>query len=256
MANALLDPTNTHFILVCESTAPLFSFPFIYEYFTSEPKGFLSNWPNTGHHWSKKFLPLIPRSDWGKGDAWFALLRSQAQTVVGDTEYYAYFKAVKLSNGYDEQYYQTLLWKKDPGGLISHTPMNVRWTQGPHFSITGAHPVKYESWHTTPGLIASLTGPYCAPGDPKRWRCHLFARKFRPAALQALMQLLPLPKALAPGEVDAMVEQWWGPQNETVPEEGVPGEGRAAGSYLEEWRGEVEKSKKGKGREAGGRGEG
>jgi len=40
MASALLDPRNTHFILVCESTVPLFTFDFTYEFSTSEPRGF------------------------------------------------------------------------------------------------------------------------------------------------------------------------------------------------------------------------
>lgn len=256
MANAMLDPRNTHFILVCESTVSLFAFPFVYEYFTTESRSFLMSPSNTGWHWKRQFEPFIPKADWAKGDAWFALQRRHVKLVLADTEYYRFFKSVKLTNGYDEHYSQTILRKLDPDGLISHTPMKSRWCHGPRFSIPGAHPLSYEYWQITPGFISSLAGPYCAHGDPKRWRCSLFARKFRPSTLDPLMKVLPFSDALSPGDVDQMVQRLWVSSSSSstmaeLPQGGVPGAGRAPGSYLEAWRGQMEKGKVGARAEGG-----
>jgi len=177
MASALLDPRNTHFILVCESTVPLFDFAFTYEYFTSEPRGFLMNWPNTGHHWKKNLLPLILRSEWVKGDSWFALRQLPRPHSSGRYRILPSLQAPRPQQRVRRTLLPDAPVEKDPQGLIAHTPMNVRWTQGPIFFIRGPHPVRYESWDITPGPVAGLSGPYCAPGNPRRWRCYLFARQ-------------------------------------------------------------------------------
>jgi len=86
LANALLDPRNTHFALVCESTVPLFTLPFVHQYLTSVNTSYLMNFPSTGMRWTDHFLPLIPRAQWAKGGAWFTLQRRHATMVVADIE--------------------------------------------------------------------------------------------------------------------------------------------------------------------------
>jgi len=84
----------------------------------------------------------------------------------------------------------------------------------------------------------------------------VLARKFSPTALQPLLRILPLRKPPTPERVDRMAEQWGSPQAVLLPPGGVPGAGRAAGSYLEAWRGQVEEDKRGRGARAGGEGVG
>jgi len=122
--------------------------------------------------------------------------------------------------------------------------MATRWEHSPHFRGNTFHPIRFEYWTITPGLVADLSGALLRPRGPKSWKCHIFARKFSPTALDPLLRLLPLPEAPTPEAVDRMAEQWASPEAVSLPQ-GVPGAGRAEGSYLEVWRGQVEEDKRG-----------
>jgi len=71
---------------------------------------------------------------------------------VADKEYYRYFARVKMTAAFDEHYFHTLLYRKDPEGMAPWMPMATRWKQGPHLRLDSPHPIRFEFSDTTPGF--------------------------------------------------------------------------------------------------------
>ncbi|GJP67703.1 hypothetical protein CLOP_g24492 [Closterium sp. NIES-67] len=189
LANALLDPGNSRFILVSESCVPLFNFTFVYKYLLASPEAYvrLKNEPgvNGRGRWRREFLPLVKLEDWRKGGQWFVVDREAARIIVADEIFYPLFKRFCRPPCYaDEHYMPTMLKVLMQGNVANRT---VTWTD---WSKAGAaHPAQFGAGQVTEKLIARMRGPpSCRVGD-EGVPCFLFARKLMPGALTELLQL-------------------------------------------------------------------
>jgi len=99
LASALLDPSNTHFTLLCKATLPLLDFNTTFHFITQAPNSFVHTTLPSYKVWSETFLPEVPGADWRRGSAWYTLQRRHASVVIADTEYYRAFKRVSLRMG-------------------------------------------------------------------------------------------------------------------------------------------------------------
>jgi len=192
LANALLDPSNTHFTLLCKSTVPLLDFNTTFHFITQAPNSFLHTNLPSYVVWSDKLLRQVPAEDWRRGSAWFTLQRKHASLVIADTEYYKAFERGSLSQGNEEHYFQTLLRKLDGGHLTDHSLMYAHWSHASSEAPLLRHPRAFHSPDVTPAQLAHARGPRCAEDEERWWQCRLFARRFAEDTLQPLMSLLPL----------------------------------------------------------------
>jgi len=151
LANALLDPRNTHFVLLSETCIPFYDFDFTFKYITQSPTSFLENTAPL-NWWSQTMLPLVPEDKLRKGSAWFAIQRRHAALIVADQEFYAQFdKGWGFGHGFDEHYYQTLLTHLDPGGLANRSVMYAAFKQWK------VHPIVYSFEDISPPFLASMS---------------------------------------------------------------------------------------------------
>lgn len=114
LANALLDLSNQHFILLSETCIPLFNFSIVYQYITKSSLSFLSSYDDpkkTGRgRYNKLMMPVVTLQQWRKGSQWFHLQRKLAIEVVSDHRYYLVFKQHCRPPCYmDEHYLPTLV---------------------------------------------------------------------------------------------------------------------------------------------------
>ncbi|KAG0465951.1 hypothetical protein HPP92_020115 [Vanilla planifolia] len=114
MANALLDFSNEHFVLLSESCIPVYNFPTVYKYLINSDHSFVESYdedsPRGRGRYSRHMYPDIKLHQWRKGSQWFELNRELAVKIVADYSCYVIFsKYCKPSCYPDEHYIPTYL---------------------------------------------------------------------------------------------------------------------------------------------------
>ena len=115
--NLSIQNNDTKFIVVSESTVPIKSFQYVYDYLTCNSKGFLKYTPHdsndhkTLEKWnkiymnhSKKFQHFqknIDKKHWFYNETWIIFNQEMIQLILNDNEYIHYFKDIYV---YDENY--------------------------------------------------------------------------------------------------------------------------------------------------------
>lgn len=124
LATALLDPHNSHFVLMCEATVPFFNFTFTRQCITNTPYSFVEATPSVWEHWQ---AALFPREDRRVGEPWFALQRRHAALVVSSISFYRAVRQAQLPDDLEARsYFSTLLSTQDPGGFYNRTLVYAR----------------------------------------------------------------------------------------------------------------------------------
>ncbi|KAJ4899168.1 hypothetical protein Rs2_13119 [Raphanus sativus] len=200
LAHALLDdPRNYMFALFSPSCVPIHSFDFTYKTLVSSRKSFieiLKDEPWQFERWAARgddaMLPEVRLEDFRIGSQFWALTRRHARMVARDRRIWEKFDktCVREDTCYpEENYFPTLLSMRDPRGCVPATLTHVDWTVS-----DGGHPRMYEAEEVAPELIVRLretrprygedgiNGSVSERSDP-----FLFARKFSPEALEALL---------------------------------------------------------------------
>ncbi|CAM6095572.1 unnamed protein product [Calypogeia fissa] len=137
LAHAILDPvfgaTNSWFVLACESTIPIHSFNFTYDYLMESQHSFVDSFKpkNQTLAWfdAANETPFA-REKARKGEMWWAIQLRHALMVLEDWD--IYYKYKRLCTWYcapDEQYIQTLLGMKDPQGIENRTVYYINWEE-------------------------------------------------------------------------------------------------------------------------------
>ncbi|MED6216362.1 hypothetical protein PIB30_007005 [Stylosanthes scabra] len=201
LASALVDdPNNYMFILLSDSCIPLHSFNFTYNVLANSNKSFVEMKPQDlgaffrytarGPH---AMLPEVRYEDFRYGSHWFSLTRQHARMVVADTRVWSKFKlpCLYLYVGIcypEEIYFPTLMNMLDSKGCVYASLTNVDWSLG----AFDGHPRMYKKDEVGPKLIWALRRDrpkYDEDVDGERHDPFLFARKFSPDALHALMAI-------------------------------------------------------------------
>ncbi|BBN07928.1 hypothetical protein MPTK1_4g07380 [Marchantia polymorpha subsp. ruderalis] len=188
LANALYDdPMNEWFALVSESCIPVRSFRHIYRALNSTAGSRIdcgygapgtmmrSRYTARGEY---AMLPEVPFEDFRLGSQWFSIRRRHAVMVIRDTKYWPKFRLPCLRHGAcapDEHYVQTVVGNLDATACLG-TATFVSWN-----GSRGGHPQSFDPDESTAHLIEAV--------QAQQKRRFLFARKFRPAALGALLAL-------------------------------------------------------------------
>lgn len=197
LGNALLEPSNSWFLLLSESCIPLFSFPETYAYFNNSPGvNFIESYEDLSQFGQgrlyrgryKAMAPEITSSNFRKGSQWFQITRDLALTAARDSPEYTKFKqhfcAIHPVCYIDEHFMATLAWIEYPNALAFRTLT--------YFAFRGfsPHPKKFAKRDTNKGLMKWLReGHNCTYNGQETSKCFLFARKFDPDALGALLDL-------------------------------------------------------------------
>lgn len=217
LAHALLDTTvrNEWFVFVCESSIPVRSFRYVYDFLMNSNVSFVEAFHPSSEYYSWNTMPEFPRKKLRKGEMWMAMRRKHARMVVGDSKFYRKFKrnckrSVRMCTP-DEEYIQTLLAIQDPAG-ITHTIMYVDWSR---VDLSKGSPFSHSAKHISPQLIRKIqnrarhvsgsplrTGNCSVPahtnlsatnrsygGIKPGAVCFLFARKFSKDAVIPLAKL-------------------------------------------------------------------
>ncbi|XP_075522286.1 glycosyltransferase BC10-like [Primulina tabacum] len=191
LANALLDFSNQHFVLLSESCIPLYNFSIIYSYLMNSTRSFVEVLDLPGPvgrgRYSHRMNPIIKLDQWRKGSQWFGMRRDLAVEVVADNTYLSVFKNYCNGSCYADEHYLPTLVNIKFGGINSNRGLTwVDWTRG------GPHPSKFIRPDVTPMFLEKLRdGTDCEyNGKPARV-CFLFARKFTNHALERLIRFAP-----------------------------------------------------------------
>ncbi|KAM0945838.1 putative glycosyl transferase, family 14 [Dioscorea sansibarensis] len=191
LANALLDLSNQHFILLSETCIPLFNFSIVYQYITKSSLSFLSSYDDpkkTGRgRYNKLMMPAVTLQQWRKGSQWFHLQRKLAIEVVSEHKYYLLFKQHCQPPCYmDEHYLPTLVTMFFPEFNSNRSITFVDWSRG------GSHPVTFKHRDVSEKLLQSIKhGSNCTYNGDSTTLCFLFARKFDPSTLGPLVKITP-----------------------------------------------------------------
>jgi hypothetical protein len=193
LANALLDQDNERFVLVSDSSIPVYDFPTSYAYLTGSNTSFVHSFANRDSdvRYNAFFQRRanITHAQWRKGVDWFEMDRALAIAVVSDDAYLPAFReycARRRACLMDEHYLATLLnvigWSRNANRTLNYED----WRRG------GGHPRTYGGRDVTDKLIKEIRdGDDCVyNGKPCR-TCRLFARKFAADALHPLLALAP-----------------------------------------------------------------
>ena len=135
----------------------------------------------------------ISLAQWRKGDQWFVMDRTFAVEVITDETYYGpVFRDGGHGVGHMEEHYiPTLVNVLGLGSRNSNR--SVMYSDWRH--PEGPHPKSYNDSVVTEELIKMMRrGVYngdCGYNGGVAELCALFARKFKPAALQPLLELAP-----------------------------------------------------------------
>ncbi|CAK0758242.1 hypothetical protein CVIRNUC_002605 [Coccomyxa viridis] len=175
---ALRDPMNQRFQLLCEYSLPLQSPLLVYQQFIKEPKSRLNacnTWDWQEHRtnssrdrWTPKMLPTIPEALWRKSSQWVELTRPHAMRIAEDTAVDAVIKK-HCTVGYDrklrrkrdcysdEHYVPTLMayLGLDNETTCSGNTMHVSW-QSSSGKYLGEHPMSYSTKSVTLGVFLWL----------------------------------------------------------------------------------------------------
>ncbi|XP_072964705.1 glycosyltransferase BC10-like [Typha angustifolia] len=189
IANALLDLSNERFVLLSEACIPLYNFSTIYSHLmnsTTSHVDFFDN-PSSRSRYDPRMEPQITIEQWRKGAQWFEMDRSLAIEIISDEKYFEVFrKSCGERCIMDEHYIPTLLnmisWRRNANKSITYTDWRAN---KPHPESFGRGDVNVELFKR---IRDSANCTY--NGSPSRV-CFLFARKFLPDTLDALMSLSP-----------------------------------------------------------------
>lgn len=190
LANALLDFSNERFILLSESCIPIFNFPTVYQYLTSSNHSFVESFdeptPRGRGRYRRQMAPQIKLYHWRKGSEWFELNRELALNIVADLKYYSIFMKHCRPSCYPDEHYIPTYINMFHGALNSNRTITwVDWSRG------GPHPAMFGRGDITVNFIQSIrnNGTICKHNFVPTSVCFLFARKFAPSTLEALLNI-------------------------------------------------------------------
>ncbi|XP_073387136.1 glycosyltransferase BC10-like [Physcomitrium patens] len=194
--NAILDETNSWFVLLSESCIPVENFPNSYRHITESQQNFIMAFQEStilhktrlyrGKH--KQMAPEVVVDNFRKGSQWFQINRDLALLVPNDTMFYNkfvnYFCQPHPVCYIDEHYLPTLFFSSRSETLAFRT---LTYFEFPHH---GPHPTKWDKTNTNAGLIKWIReGHSCSYNGLPTNRCYMFARKFDLNALPNLLEL-------------------------------------------------------------------
>jgi hypothetical protein len=202
LAYALLDYTtpNAWFHILSESSVPIRSFPFAYDYITNSDKSFVEAFFATSPWWHANWNTTgdmaVPEDLMRKGEAWFTVHRRHAGMIVGDHYVFPRFKHHWFEWGMpSEIYIPTLMSVADPQSIANHSLVYVNWRD----AVPGASsPFTYDHTTVSPDVIRGIqsltsnahgfyqfdkiwndtTENSCVYNGVPDSPCFLFARKF------------------------------------------------------------------------------
>ncbi|KAG9160039.1 hypothetical protein Leryth_005769 [Lithospermum erythrorhizon] len=187
LANALLDISNTRFVLLSEACIPLYNFTTIYKYLMESNTTFVESYddPSTvgRGRYSRRMMPHVSINQWRKGSQWIEVDRQVAVDIITDTKYFNLFKKYCRPDCYsDEHYIPTMVtmkfWRKNANRTLTW----VDWSKG------GPHPMRFGRYEVTVDLLKDLRkGGKCLYNGKSTDVCHLFARKFSYLSLNRLL---------------------------------------------------------------------
>lgn len=187
LANALLDISNERFILLSESCIPLYNFTTVYNYIMGSKYSFMGAFDDPGPYgrgrYNDNMLPEVNITKWRKGSQWFEVSRKLSLYIIQDTKFYPKFSRFCRPACYvDEHYFPTMLTIQAGNLLANRSITWVDWSRG------GAHPATFSSSDVTREFLKRIyEGKNCTYNDQPSSICFLFARKFSPGALDALL---------------------------------------------------------------------
>lgn len=191
LANALLDFSNYHFVLLSESCIPLFNFSTIYSYLMNSTRNYVQTYDFPGPvgrgRYKEQMYPTITIEQWRKGSQWFAVDRNLATEIISDQTYFPIFQKHCKSSCYaDEHYLPTFVgikfWERSANRSLTW----VDWSRG------GAHPARFMRWDVTIESLKRLRSEgRCDYNGKSTNICFLFARKVMPSALERLLRFAP-----------------------------------------------------------------
>ncbi|PWA94211.1 core-2/I-branching beta-1,6-N-acetylglucosaminyltransferase family protein [Artemisia annua] len=187
IANALLDISNEYFVLLSESCIPLYNFTLTYRYITNSEHSFMGAFDDPSSvgrgRYNYRMSPQVKLSQWRKGSQWFEIHRNLAYLIISDTTYYPVFKEHCRPACYvDEHYFPTMLSIQAPESLANRSLTWVDWSRG------GPHPATFGKSDITEQFIKNLRrARNCYYNGQPSEICYLFARKFSPGSLEALL---------------------------------------------------------------------
>lgn len=191
LANALLDFSNHHFVLLSESCIPLFNFSTIYSYLMNSTRNYVQTYDFPGPvgrgRYKEQMYPTITIEQWRKGSQWFAVDRNLATEIISDQTYFPIFQKHCKSSCYaDEHYLPTFVgikfWERSANRSLTW----VDWSRG------GAHPARFMRWDVTIESLKRLRSDgRCDYNGKSTNICFLFARKVMPSALERLLRFAP-----------------------------------------------------------------
>ncbi|KAL3676933.1 hypothetical protein R1sor_026881 [Riccia sorocarpa] len=213
LARALLDSANMFFVLLSEWCIPLYDFNYVYTYLMNAETSFVDSFEDPGPQGRGRYLdkmqPEIRPEDWRKGAQWIAVHRKHAIIIVWDHVYYNKFRrfckpGVEQGNFNcvpHEHYIPTFLHIIDPAGTANRSLTYADWSEGkwqprsfgkddltPH-EIMKMQVIETITHKTSEQPAATERAP-CMWGG-KQHPCYLFARRFKPDALEVLKEILP-----------------------------------------------------------------
>lgn len=197
LANALLDPANERFVLLSESCIPITPLPVAYKYFLESQHSFVEAYFLAGKGGlgrynrikdKRKLKPEIMPQQWRKGSQWFEMSRALAVLVVADRKYYPKYEEFLCKGDHvcyiDEHYLATVLTILVPSQLANRTSTYI------DFSRSTAHPRQWDKEVINEATLKNITtGHNCTYNGKLTETCHMFARKFSPAAVEPLLEL-------------------------------------------------------------------
>ncbi|KAM5567773.1 glycosyltransferase BC10 [Rosa sericea] len=192
LANALLDISNDHFVLLSESCIPLHNFRTIYYFLVKSKQTFVEVYDDPSSvgrgRYSSHMYPQISLSLWRKGSQWFQIDRDIATEVVADKKFFPLFQKYCRGSCYaDEHYFPTFVHMKFSAKNSNKT---LTWYD---FSRGGPHPAQFTRTDVTVDLLNSFrNGTKCLDYLMTGKVCpRLFARKFTPGTLERLLRFAP-----------------------------------------------------------------
>ncbi|XP_052179814.1 glycosyltransferase BC10-like [Diospyros lotus] len=189
LANALLDISNERFILLSDTCIPLFNFTTVYSYLINSSQAFVASYDDPRKigrgRYNTRMGPTISISQWRKGSQWFELNRRIAFELVSDQKYYPIFRDFCHPPCYtDEHYIPTVVNILCPE---QNSNRSVTWVDWSH---NGPHPGRFGKEAVSGEFLDHIRfASECSYNGGNSSICFLFARKFLPNTLHALMQL-------------------------------------------------------------------
>lgn len=120
LKQALSDPDNEHFILICGATAPVKSFSYVYNYFNKNFSYFMYAPDEQIFPRAENATKYMERNHIKKAEFWVVYNRKHAEVLVSNTEYLEWFKDVNVS---EEHAHISYLHHKG----LSNEIKNLRW---------------------------------------------------------------------------------------------------------------------------------